>query len=284
MLMPIGYIGPGAGFAFAGSFLMLAAAAMGFVSIGILPLRLALRAVRRGRRGGARTAPRRRCVLIGLDGLDPRRAERLMDAGQLPHFERLRRTGWFSRLDSTCPPISPVAWSSFATGSNPGKHNIFDFLNRDTRTGIIGLSSTRVRLPTPLRRRRWPGRWRRRAAPEIALLRRGRPFWTLLGEHGLDAAVLRVPVTFPVEPCRGQVLAAMGTPDLRGTQGEFTLFDSHPEPGVLTGGRQIALTLRGDRAVADLPGPEMGGMRLVLPLTLRPLDDGRAILWKQGQP
>jgi len=62
----------------------------------------------------------RRVVVVGLDGLDPERTRRLIGEGQLPHLEMLARNGCFSELKTTLPPISPVAWSSFMTGTNPG--------------------------------------------------------------------------------------------------------------------------------------------------------------------
>ncbi|NIV47450.1 MAG: hypothetical protein GWN46_11895, partial [Gammaproteobacteria bacterium] len=57
-------------------------------------------------------------------------------------FERLARMGCYKRLRTTFPSISPVAWSSFSTGTHPAKHNIYDFLDRDRRTYLPMLSST----------------------------------------------------------------------------------------------------------------------------------------------
>src|SRR5690606_13053980 len=76
----------------------------------------------------------KRVVVLGLDGLDHKLTTRLLNEGKLPHLARLRDRGSFRPLGSTLPPISPVAWSSFQTGVNPGKHNIFDFLTPDERT------------------------------------------------------------------------------------------------------------------------------------------------------
>ena len=70
-----------------------------------------------------------------------------------PHLPRLARSLWDLIwlpfwLGSTLPPISPVAWSSFQTGVNPGKHNIFDFLIPDTRSYQPKLSSVEIRNQT----------------------------------------------------------------------------------------------------------------------------------------
>ncbi len=253
---PLAYIGPGAGFAVMGPFLiLLAAAALGAASLLTLPFRLLAALFRRAPAGAFR-----RVVIVGFDGMDPRRAGRLMDAGVLPHLARLRASGTFSPLGSTCPPISPVAWSTFATGVNPGKHGIYDFLARDPRTCVPGLSSARIVTDA---------RGRARAVG----LRKSAPFWKLLGERGVFSTILRVPVTFPPEPFNGLSLAAMCAPDIRGTQGEFTLFDDAPAPPAgLTGGLRVAVSpvARGGRRTvrAALPGPALGGGILSLPLTV----------------
>lgn len=74
---------------------------------------------------------RPKVVVIGFDGADARLVEAWMDAGELPNLARLRAEGTYSPLAPTNPPQTPVSWSSFATGLNPGKTEIFDFLKRD---------------------------------------------------------------------------------------------------------------------------------------------------------
>ncbi len=71
-----------------------------------------------------------RVVIIGFDGADARLVEEMLDQGRLPHLEALRREGSYRRLRPTNPPQTPVSWSAFATGKNPGKTGIFDFLKR----------------------------------------------------------------------------------------------------------------------------------------------------------
>jgi len=73
-------------------------------------------------------------VVIGFDGADAGLTEELMDEGVLPNLARLRNQGTYHPLGTTTPPQTPVSWSSFATGTNPGKHGIFDFLRRDLDT------------------------------------------------------------------------------------------------------------------------------------------------------
>ena len=101
------YIGPGAGFALLSSFLVLfVALALTFISLLSWPVRGLFRLIR-GRRAYAASAVDR-VIVVGLDGLDPARAERLMDEGRLPNLSRLRRAGAFRRLQTTTPAVSPV--------------------------------------------------------------------------------------------------------------------------------------------------------------------------------
>ena len=65
----------------------------------------------------------------------------------MPHFVKLAEQGGFKKLGTTYPAISPVAWSSFATGVHPSRHAIFDFLDRDLRTYVPILSSSLVAPP-----------------------------------------------------------------------------------------------------------------------------------------
>ncbi|HYA18879.1 MAG TPA: alkaline phosphatase family protein, partial [Bryobacteraceae bacterium] len=225
------YFGPGAGFAFLGSFLSIVLAVLAGIASAILwPFRTAwLFFKRRGR------AQVRRAIFLGLDGLDPRVTEKLMAEGRLPNLARLAGRGSYHRLRTTFPALSPVAWSTFATGVNPAKHNIFDFLSRDLRTCAPELSSAKV----------WPARNGKRASVEMR--RKSEPFWKILGRSAVKSTILRVPVTFPPEPFNGLELSAMCTPDLLGTQGTHSRFDSRQ--GSLKGpqGASIPFVVRDGR-------------------------------------
>lgn len=247
----VAYIGPGAGIAFLGSFLiLLVALILALLSLATWPIRFAILWVRRLRRGLKGKA--RRVVVVGLDGLDPARVRRLMEAGKLPHLKRLAEQGTFTELGTTLPPISPVAWSTFMTGVNPGKHNIFDFLNRDLRTYFPELSSARV---TSGSRWDWLAALGLGKGP-VRLLRKSQPFWKVLGEHGIFSTILRVPITFPPERFHGLSLSAMCTPDLRGTQGSYTLYSTNAaECTESAGGLRIAVVREGNRIRSKLTGP-----------------------------
>jgi type I phosphodiesterase/nucleotide pyrophosphatase len=150
---------------------------------------------RRLRRGAPPRARIRRLVIVGFDGQDPALTDRFMAAGHLPNFKTLKETGAYRRLETTFPSVSPVAWSSFSTGTQPGRHNIFDFIDRDRRTYLPVLTGAYVGRVTKYFK---IGRYRiPRERPELRLLRKSRPFWVVLGEHRIWSTILRVPITFP---------------------------------------------------------------------------------------
>ena len=249
----LAYIGPGAGFAVASSlFAILATIGLALLTLLTWPFMWVIRTIRNRRAFGKAKVDR--LVILGLDGLEPSLVEKFLTEGKLPNFARLKAMGGFHRLGTTLPPLSPVAWSSFTTGANPGKHNVYDFLNSDRRTYLPTLSSVDIRPPTktlslgkykiPLNK------------PEIRLLRKGKPFWTTLGEHGIFSSIIRVPITFPPESFRGVLLSAMCAPDLRGSQGTFSFYSTRSDDSERTGGEQIAVERVGNTIKSHLVGPE----------------------------
>ena len=236
------YIGPGAGFAVLSSALVILTAMLSAVlTLFTWPVRWVIRSIR-GQRAFAR-AKVRRVVIVGLDGMEPTLVEQYMADGRMPNLARLREKGHYSRLATTLPALTPTAWASFLTGCNPGKHNVFDFLTRDKRTYLPALSSVQI---TSGKR------------PAIRLLRKGRPFWNLLGEHGIFSSIIRVPITFPPEKFRGVLLSAMCVPDLRGSQGTFSFYTTRSEGEAdYTGGDQIRVTRDGNRVSSALIGPRI---------------------------
>jgi predicted AlkP superfamily phosphohydrolase/phosphomutase len=271
MMSPVlAYVGPGAGFAFLGSFLgVLASLVVGGISIVLWPFRAALAVLRRG--SGYRKARIRRLIFLGLDGLDPGLTERYMAQGKLPHLSQLKQAGSYHRLRTTFPSLSPVAWSTFATGVHPAKHNIFDFLNRSLKSYVPELSSSRVR---PARRVWKLGRLRiPLSRPVIEFRRKSRTFWKILGERNIRSTILRVPITFPPEEFEGHQLSAMCTPDLRGTQGSFSLFTTGPASSVGEGGGSYALKRDGEWLSGMLEGPldelHQQGRPLAIPFRVR---------------
>ena len=76
----------------------------------------------------------KKVIIIGIDGMDPRLLEQFIAEDRMPNFERLAADGDFTPLQTSMPPLSPVAWSTFITGMDPGGHGTYDFLHRDPDT------------------------------------------------------------------------------------------------------------------------------------------------------
>jgi predicted AlkP superfamily phosphohydrolase/phosphomutase len=157
-----------------------------------------------------------RCLVLGMDGLDPQLTAALMRENKLPHFARLAHEGTFGPLQTSNPVMSPVAWSSIATGAGPGTHGIFDFLHRDPRNYTPYLSL----------RKSSSGFFGMRYEPP----RRCDGFWRYTSDAGLPTTVVRWPVTFPPEKVNGRFLSGLGVPDLLGTEGQYTFYTTVPVP------------------------------------------------------
>jgi predicted AlkP superfamily phosphohydrolase/phosphomutase len=271
------YVGPGAGFAFVGSFFFIFAAFfLAIFNFLTFPVRALLRFIKRARI--MKKAKFKRVVLIGFDGMDFNLFNRFRKQGhKFPHFEKLAAEGTFSPLWSTEPPISPVAWSTFTTGVNPGKHNIFDFLTTDRATYMPKMAGSDI---IPPRRSLKVGPWEiPLGTPKIELKRKSQSFWKIVSSKGVYASVLRMPFTFPPEKFYGSMLSGLGTPDLRGTQGSFSFYsDGAAESYDISDGVFESLTpLGGDRFSGRIKGPghpfRKGNPPLEIPFTLK-LDRG----------
>lgn len=75
-----------------------------------------------------------RLIVLGFDGADFNLVNRYLEQGLLPHLAELRRRGGYTRLEPTNPPQTPVSWSTFATGLDPGQTGIQDFIDRKPGT------------------------------------------------------------------------------------------------------------------------------------------------------
>jgi predicted AlkP superfamily phosphohydrolase/phosphomutase len=134
-----------------------------------------------------------RLLIIGLDGatfdvLDP-----LIDAGRMPNLGRFLREGVAGVLESTKPPITPAAWTTFMTGKGPGRHGIVDFEKYDVRTNTLTFNSTY----------------------EI----QEKTLWELLSEKGLRVGSINVPMTYPPRPVNGFMISGFETPSI---EADFT--------------------------------------------------------------
>jgi predicted AlkP superfamily phosphohydrolase/phosphomutase len=212
-----------------------------------------------------------RLVVLGFDGVDPRWLEAWASQGKLPVLARLmseHEGRGYRHLASTNPPQSPVAWATFATGTLPGDHGIFDFIARS-------LSSSPTGLPVSLKVATTVFEVQPEGPPVARNLRSGVPFWQTLGKDGVQIVALNIPYSFPPEPMRdGRMLSGLGVPDLRETNSTFTYVGSEVSDAQVKrppgGGVMVQLAMTGQIGRFDLEGPSIPGAagRMKLPVQI----------------
>ena len=196
----------------------------------------------------------RRVIILGIDGMDPTLLQMFMDDGRLPNFRRLAAEGDFKPLQTSMPPLSPVAWSNFITGMDPGGHGIFDFLHRDPATFEPYPPIYRV---APTGRTIELSSWvLPLSGGEVELLRQGTAVWELLEDAGVPTTVFRMPVNFPPVDSGGKSFSGMGTPDVLGTSGTYSYYTDYPPENMddLSGAAHLVEVIN-DRVAAQLTGP-----------------------------
>jgi predicted AlkP superfamily phosphohydrolase/phosphomutase len=130
----------------------------------------------------------RRVVFVGLDGTPYTFMRRLIEEGRAPNAARLVEQGSLLRMNSMWPWVSSVAWSSMMTGVNPGKHNIFGFIDRDPATYKQFIPTSRNM--------------------------KARTLWEMLSEAGKRVIVVNVPVTYPPRQVNGILVGCFLSPSL----------------------------------------------------------------------
>jgi predicted AlkP superfamily phosphohydrolase/phosphomutase len=130
-----------------------------------------------------------RVLIIGIDGATLDLVQPWAEAGHLPNLHRLMREGSYGPLRSVLPVLSSAAWASFMTGTNPGKHGVFDFVRRDPQSYAL------------------------RAVRGDQI--QGETLWHMLSRLGRSVGVMNVPMTYPPEPVNGFLVSGLGTPDDR---------------------------------------------------------------------
>ncbi|MFC2167877.1 alkaline phosphatase family protein [Acidobacteriota bacterium] len=198
----------------------------------------------------------KKILVLGLDGLDPHLLNIFMDQGKLPSFSRLRSQGDFKPLRTSNPPQSPVAWSNFITGMNPGGHGIFDFLHRNPEAYFPEFSATKSE-GTPktitIGNTVFP-----LSGGDIINLRKGKAFWQILEDYDIPATVFKMPANYPPVPSKQRTLSGMGTPEL--TLGHPNRFHYYTTEGDeinsgMGGGEIHNVYVIGNRVETALPGP-----------------------------
>ena len=167
--------------------------------------------------GGERQADTR-VVVFGVDGLDPEMLQERIDRGMMPNFKKLVESGAnFRPLQTSWPPQSPVAWSNFISGTNPGKHGLYDFIHVDrnahnnyglgssmVESDPVGMDVTLFGYDIPL------------TGGDIRSSRKAPAFWESMTEQGVPVYVHRMPASYPLVETEAVVFPDMGTPDLIG--------------------------------------------------------------------
>lgn len=204
---------------------------------------------------GGRRETQTKILILGFDGIDPGLLERWMEEGKLPAFQRLASQGSFLPLRTSIPPQSPVAWSNFITGMDPGGHGIFDFMHRDPQSYIPIFSASATEeakrtlkvggLVLPL------------SGARVKNLILARAFWQCLEEYDIPATVFKMPSNYPPLPTKQRTLSGMGTPDIKGYYGLFNYYTTQPTEinEDIGGGRIHRVHVVNHTVEAELPGP-----------------------------
>ena len=207
-------------------------------------------------RAYGKRATAKKILILGFDGIDPHLADIWMKEGKLPAFKRLAGQGGFRRLGTSIPPQSPVAWSNFIAGTNPGGHGIYDFIHRDPKTYIPTFSASATEGATKTIRLGnlvFPIK-----SGTVRNLRHGKAFWQVLEEHDIPATVFKMPANYPPVPGRQKTLSGMGTPDLEGSYGTLNYYTTESKfvNEDIGGARVHQVYIIGSRVDAKLPGPK----------------------------
>src|SRR5439155_23988834 len=126
-------------------------------------------------------APRARLLVLGLDGMDPQVVDLLMAEGKMPHFAKLRQDGAYGRLLSSPPLLSPIIWTTIATGKPPDQHGIGHFVAVNEKTG--------------------------EQLPVTSQMRRVKALWNILSDGGRRVAVVGWWATWPAESVHGTIVS-----------------------------------------------------------------------------
>ncbi len=195
-------------------------------------------------------------IVLGFDGMDYHLVKQMIDQGKLPYFKKLANQGGFRPLRTSMPPQSPVAWSNFITGTNPGGHAIFDFIHRTPKNYFPFLSTSSVQPPEkkfsignyviPL------------SGGEVKLLRKGRAFWQILEEYDIPATIFKMPSNFPPAETKQRTISGMGTPDILGSYGIFNYYTTEPTElkTDIGGGKIHKVRVENNKVETKLPGPK----------------------------
>jgi predicted AlkP superfamily phosphohydrolase/phosphomutase len=127
-----------------------------------------------------------RCVVVGVDGFAFNHIQPLLDRGLMPNLASLMEAGATARLVSSTPWQTPVGWTTYATGVNPGQHGIYGWWSPDLSSGELRPSS----------------------GARVGNAR----IWEVLSGAGMRVGVVNVPMTYPARPLDGFLIAGLDSP------------------------------------------------------------------------
>lgn len=197
----------------------------------------------------------KKVVILGIDGMDPNLTREYIDKAMMPNVAKLAAMGTMTRLETSEPPQSPVAWSNFITGMDPGGHGIYDFIHRDAETRIPYLSTSSTEDAKKVLKL---GKYKIPLEAGKAMnLRQGEAFWTILEKQGIESIIYRIPSNFPPVETNCRTFAGMGTPDILGTYGIFTFFttDSSMYNPDVAGGKIVMVKPENGMFNGEIEGP-----------------------------
>jgi predicted AlkP superfamily phosphohydrolase/phosphomutase len=152
-------------------------------------------------------------IIVGFDAFEPKRFERLAEKGRLPNLGKYLERGGYARFEVANPPQSEVSWTSIATGQNPGKHGLFDFVHRNPANYTLHVSL----LPTE----------RKMLGVHFVPPHEASTLFDYAVGKGYPATSLWWPATFPARlasPVR--TLPGLGAPDILGRLGVGTFYST----------------------------------------------------------
>ena len=185
----------------------------------------------------------KKVIVIGLDGFEPKITEAMMTRGELPNLMKIREQGGYSRLKTTPSAQTPVAWSTFSTGTNPGGHGVFDFLTRDTKTYLPIMALSRYEQKNAF------------VLPKVVNMRRGTPFWDLLSAKDIESTIIRVPCAYPPDKVKGRMLSGVGVPDLRGGFGTPTFYSTRTIQTTEQSEKVVTVSVQDGKVATHVIGP-----------------------------
>jgi predicted AlkP superfamily phosphohydrolase/phosphomutase len=209
-------------------------------------------------RGPSANIPDTRVVILGFEGADPSLVRKYMAEKKLPNLAKLSRIGSFLDMETTIPAISPVSWSSFATGGNPGQHGIFDYITRNPRQPYLPSPDSLSRStqdPVFL----WD--FIPYEGAELETGRKGTAFWKIASDHLIPSVLLNVPTTYPTDKSlfKSKQIAGFGVPDALETLGAYTFFSTNPkeveETDSALGGKYVYLKDQHSWLTGEVYGP-----------------------------